>query len=136
MSMKFLSVVTLFVFVSAATVQPNVSYYVATTGKDANPGTQSAPWRTIQHAADTAHAGSTVYVRGGNYEELVRINVSGNANDGFITFRSYPGETAVLDASRLTPQDRQGVLTIQDQSYVRIEELEIQIGRASCRERV
>lgn len=129
--MKFLSVVTLFVFVSAASGQPNVSYYVATTGKDSNPGTQSAPWRTIQHAADTAHAGSTVYVRGGTYEELVRINVSGNAKDGSITFRSYPGETAVLDASRFTPQDRQGVLTIQDQSYVRIEGLEIRNFRTA-----
>ncbi|HTM88238.1 MAG TPA: DUF1565 domain-containing protein, partial [Terriglobales bacterium] len=129
--MKFLSVVTLFVFVSAASGQPNVSYFVATTGKDSNPGTQSAPWRTIQHAADTAHAGSTVYVRGGTYEELVRINVSGNANDGYITFRSYPGETAVLDASHFTPQDRQGVLTIQDQSYVRIEGLEIRNFRTA-----
>jgi hypothetical protein len=134
--MKFLGVFTLFVFVSVASGQPNVSYpnvsyYVATTGKDPNPGTQSAPWRTIQHAADTAHAGSTVYVRGGTYEELVRINVSGNANDGFITFRSYPGETAVLDASRFTPQDRQGVLTIRDQSYVRIEELEIRNFRTA-----
>src|SRR5579872_3459468 len=131
MSMRFLSVFTLFVFVSAASGQPNVSYYVATTGKDRNPGTQSAPWRTIQHAADTARAGSTVYVRGGTYEELVRINVSGNANDGFITLRSYPGETAVLDASRFTPQDRQGVLTVVSRSYVRIEELEIRNFRTA-----
>ena len=71
---------------------------MATTGNDSNPGTQSAPWRTIQHAADTARAGSTVNVRGGIYEELVSINVSGNALDGFITLRSYPGETAILDA--------------------------------------
>ena len=129
--MKFLSVFIVFVFVSAASGQPNVSYYVATTGKDSNPGTQSAPWRTFQHAADTAHAGSTVYVRGGTYEELVRINVSGNASDGFITFRSYPGEIAVLDATRFTPASRQGVLTIQDQSYVRIEELEIRNFRTA-----
>ena len=129
--MKFMSVFILLVCASAASAQPNASYYVAITGKDSNPGTQSAPWRTVQHAADTAHAGSTVYLRGGTYEELVRINVSGNANDGFITFRSYPGETAVLDASRFAPQDRQGVLTIQDQSYVRIERLEIRNFRTA-----
>jgi len=122
---KFMRVLILFACTSAASAQPNASYYVATTGNDSNPGTQSAPWRTIQHAADTVHAGSTVYVRGGIYEELVRISVSGNANDGFITFRSYPGETAVLDAIHATPEGRQGVLTIQNQSYVRIEGFEI-----------
>lgn len=129
--MKFISVFILLACGSAALGQPNASYYVATTGTDSNPGTQFAPWRTIQHAADTVHAGSTVYVRGGTYEELVRINVSGNANDGFITFKSYPGEIAVLDASRFTPQGRQGVLTIQDQSYVRVEGFEIRNFRTA-----
>ena len=64
-------------------------------------------------------------VRGGIYEELVSINVSGNASDGFITFRSDPGETAVLDATRLTPAGRQGVVTIHNQSYLRIEGFEV-----------
>ena len=129
--MKFLSVCILFACASAASGQPSASFFVATTGMDSSPGTQSAPWRTIQHAADTAHAGSTVYVRGGTYEELVHINVSGNANDGFITFKSYPGEIAILDATRLTPAGRQGVLTIQDHSYVRIEGLEIRNFRTA-----
>lgn len=129
--MKLTTVFILFASVSVASIQPNASYYVATTGKDSNSGTQSAPWKTIQHAADTAHAGSTVYARAGTYEELVRINVSGNPNDGFITFRSYPGEIAVLDATRFAPEDRQGVLTIQNQSYVRIEGFEIRNFRTA-----
>jgi len=128
---KFTTVFILFACVSVASAQPNASYYVATTGNDSNSGTQSAPWKTIQHAADTAHAGSTVYARAGTYEELVRINVSGNPNDGFITFRSYRGEIAVLDATRSTPEDRQGVLTIQNQSYVRIEGFEIRNFRTA-----
>ena len=41
------------------------SYYVATNGNDANSGGLDKPWRTIQHAADTAAAGDTVLVRGG-----------------------------------------------------------------------
>ncbi len=77
--MKVLTFFTLFVCVSAAFGQTNSSYYVSTTGNDSNSGTQAAPWRTIQHAADTARAGSTVNVRGGIYEELVSINASGNA---------------------------------------------------------
>jgi len=130
-SLKLLALFTLLVCVSAAFGQTNTSYYVSTTGNDSNPGTQAAPWRTIQHAANTAGAGSTVNVRGGIYEELVSINVSGNASDGLLTFRSYPGETAVLDATHFTPSGRQGVLTIHNQSYVRIEGFEIRNFRTA-----
>jgi len=127
---------TLFVFmllisVSAAFSQTNSSFYVTTTGNDSSAGTQSAPWRTIQHAADTARAGSTVYVHGGVYEELVSINASGNASDGFITFQNYPGETAVLDATHFAPSGRTGVLTIENKSYVRIEGFELRNFRTA-----
>src|SRR5579872_643687 len=94
--------------ISAVLGQTN-SFYVSTTGDDASPGTQSAPWRTIQHAVDTVRAGGTVNVRGGIYEERVTVNVSGNAEDGYVTLRSYPGEIAVLEGEHL------------------------KIGRASCR---
>ena len=123
--MKVLSVVMLFLCISAGFGQTNSSFYVSTTGNDSNPGTQAAPWRTVQHAAEVARAGSTVNVRAGVYEELVSIKVSGNATGGYITFRSYPGETAVLDAGYFTPSGRQAVLTIHNQSYVRIEGFEI-----------
>jgi len=120
---------SIFVLLLACAIQSfgqvNSSFYVSTEGNDSNPGTETAPWRTVQHAADTARAGSTVNVRGGVYEELVSINTSGNASDGFITFRSYPGETAILDAEHFTPSGRQAVLTIHNQSYVRIEGFEI-----------
>jgi hypothetical protein len=119
------AVFVLWMCVSGAFGQSNSSLYVATTGDDSNPGTQTAPWRTVQHAADTVHAGSTVNVRGGVYEELVNISGSGNATDGYITFRSYPGETAILDARHFTPSGRSGVVTIQNKSYVRIEGFEI-----------
>jgi len=128
---KCLSVAMLLVCVSGAFGQANFSFYVSTTGDDSNPGTQSAPWRTVQHAVDTARAGSTVNVRGGVYEELVNIKASGNATDGYITFRSYPGETAVLDAGHFTPSGRQGVVTIHNQSYVRIEGFEIRNFRTA-----
>ena len=92
-------IITLFalsVCAFAAFGQRDSSFYVSPVGNDSNPGTQTAPWRTVQHAADTARAGSTVNVRGGTYEERVSINASGNASEGYITFRSYPGETAIL----------------------------------------
>ena len=129
--MKFLSLVVLFVCVSGAFGQSHPSFYVSTTGADSNPGTQTAPWRTIQHAADTVRAGSTVNVRGGVYEELVSIKASGNATDGFITFRSYPGETAVLDAEHFAPDGRSAIWTIHNKSYVRIEGFEVRNYRTA-----
>ncbi len=122
--------IPVFLWVTTAFAQAN-SFYVSTTGNDANPGTESAPWRTIQHAADTARAGDTVNVRDGVYEERVTIHVSGDERIGFITFRSYPGEIAVLDGQDLTPGGRSGLLDIRNQSYIRIEGLEIRNYRTA-----
>ncbi len=129
--MKILSLALLLLCVSGAFGQSNSSFYVSTTGDDSNSGTQSAPWRTVQHAADTVHAGSTVNVRGGVYEEFVTIKASGNATDGYITFRSYPGETAVLDAEHFAPDNRSAILTIHNKSYVRVEGFEIRNYRTA-----
>jgi len=130
-TVNFSTLFLLLLCVSTAFGQPNSSFYVSTTGNDSNPGTQTTPWRTIQHAADSARAGSTVTVRGGIYEELVSINSSGNATDGYITFRSYPGETATLDAEHFAPSGRSGVLTIHNHSYVRIEGFEVRNFRTA-----
>lgn len=129
--MKFLPFVILVVCASGAFGQSNSSFYVSTTGDDSSPGTLTAPWRTVQHAADIVRAGSTVYVRAGVYEELVTIKASGNAADGYITFQSYSGETAVLDAEHITPEGRSAILTIQNKSYIRIEGFEIRNFRTS-----
>src|SRR6204780_4570427 len=125
MKVNVLTLLALFVCSSGAFGQRGSSFYVSPTGDDTHSGTQASPWRTVQHAANTARAGSIVNVRGGVYEERVDINVSGNASEGFITFRSYPGETAILDAGHLVPEGRSGVLTIHNKSYVRIQGLEI-----------
>src|SRR5689334_19835695 len=43
------------------------TYYVSTTGSDANLGTQARPFQTIQKAANTVTAGDTVVVADGTY---------------------------------------------------------------------
>ncbi|MGA7593176.1 MAG: hypothetical protein WBW02_21890 [Candidatus Sulfotelmatobacter sp.] len=105
MNLKLATLFLLFPCVCGAFGQANSSFSMSTTGNDSNPGTQSAPRCTIQHAADTARAGSPVNARGAVFEELVGINVPGDATDGFITFRSHPGETAI--AEHFTPSGRQ-----------------------------
>ena len=78
--------VSLFSMPSSASASA-CTYFVATNGKNSNPGTRAAPWRTIQKAANTVPPGSVVCVRGGVYNEVVVIKVSGSA-EAPITFQS------------------------------------------------
>lgn len=105
-----------------------VTYDVSTTGNDSNPGTLAAPFRTIQHAANSAAAGDTVQVRGGVYNEKVSLPNSGNTTSGYITFMSYPGETAVVDGTGISccgSSGQDGLFTLRTNSYIVIQGFEI-----------
>ena len=65
----------------AAATSPSIyNLYVATTGSDSNPGTQSRPFRTIQRAATMAKPSTTVHVAPGTYRENVTSRVHGTAS--------------------------------------------------------
>lgn len=53
--------------------------YVATTGADSNPGTASAPFRTIARAAQVALPDTTVWVAPGSYAGGFSTSASGSA---------------------------------------------------------
>ena len=109
------------------------TFFVSTTGNDANAGTSSAPWRTIQHAASTVHAGDTVQVMGGVYNESVTIPSSGNATAGYITFQSAPGQTAILDGTGINVAKGQqfGLFILRTNSYIVIQGFEIRNFQSS-----
>lgn len=46
---------------------PGARFYVAPTGSDSNPGTASAPWRSIQKAMRALTGGQQAWVRAGTY---------------------------------------------------------------------
>ena len=52
---------------------PRLSLYVSATGSDSNPGTQAAPFATIQKGINEAVAGGTVTVAAGTYAEQLTI---------------------------------------------------------------
>jgi hypothetical protein len=74
------------------------TYYVSTSGSDSNPGTFSAPFRTIGKGVRTAQAGDTVMVRGGIYSEEVIFDHGGVAGSP-LTVQNYAGESVTLDGS-------------------------------------
>lgn len=62
---------------------------------DNNPGMEASPWRTIQHAADVAQPGDTIYAKSGAYDERVVVQTSGTA-DAKIIFRALPRRSVLM----------------------------------------
>lgn len=78
------------------------TYYVAPNGSDANSGSVSKPWATIQKACDVLVAGDSVIIRDGVYytDKIIRPKNSGT-KDKWITYMVLPTEKAVIDADSL-----------------------------------
>lgn len=88
---------------SAATA---ATYYVATTGSDSNPGTQSQPFRTISKGVSVVAAEDTLYIRGGTYSEGIdsrRMTIpSGTSWTNAPHIAAYSGETIIVRGVHLT----------------------------------
>ncbi len=115
------------------------TYYVSTAGNDSNSGTLSAPWRTIQKAANTVKAGDTVQVRAGTYKEIVTLKTSGNATSGYITFQNYPGETPIVDGTGLAvgSSGQTGLFSLEGTfNYIVIQGFEIRNFSSSAKGKV
>jgi parallel beta-helix repeat protein len=101
------------------------SYWVATGGDDDGAGSHEEPWATLQHAADVAPPGATVYVRGGVYPQRMAVGVSGVPGRP-IVFRNAPGEHPVLDGSSIeVGQEFSPMITVDGERYVEIRGFEI-----------
>ena len=98
-------------------------YVDAATGNDGNAGTSTAPWRTIQHAADVTNPGDTVLVNDGVYTgggNVVTISRSGTAT-AWLVFRAVHLWGAVIDG-----QNNSSTVGIEiNGSYVRVEGFEV-----------
>jgi parallel beta-helix repeat protein len=79
------------------------TYYVSTSGNDANPCSLASPCLTIAHGLSILNAGDTLYIRGGTYgganntiDSQLNTVPSGTSYANAITIEEYPGETVVL----------------------------------------
>ena len=114
-----------------------VTYYVSTSGNDNNAGTLSAPWRTIQKAANSVKAGDTVQVRAGSYNEIVTMKTSGNASSGYITFQNYPAESPIVDGTGLAAGGQTGLFSLEGTfNYIIIQGFEIRNFSSSTKGKV
>ncbi|MFF4799973.1 hypothetical protein ACFY1U_16435 [Streptomyces sp. NPDC001351] len=89
---------------SAAT---QATYYVAPNGDDANAGTITAPFKTLQHARDvvrTVNSDMTgdinVFLRGGNYpvsSTIAFTSADSGTNGHHVVYSAYQNEKPVLN---------------------------------------
>ena len=78
----------------AESAQAN-TFYVATSGNNANPGSQAQPWLTLQHAVDHINPGDTILVASGTYAGC-RIGRSGQPG-ALCTLKADTGATVIVN---------------------------------------
>jgi hypothetical protein len=89
------------------------TWFVATNGLDANPGTSNSPLATITKAQSAAASGDTVYLRGGTYflnnSQLTATNspwaIVNNLTKSGISYLAYPGEHPIFNFTNVRPVD-------------------------------
>jgi hypothetical protein len=73
------------------------TYYVATSGHDANPGTEASPMRTLNEGVTKLHPGDTLYVKSGTYAEALNNEIPGGTSwSNPVTVAAYPGHSVTL----------------------------------------
>lgn len=78
--------------------------YVAQTGSDLwGNGSSARPWRTIQHAADSARVGDVIHVFPGVYRERIHLRHGGEPGNPLRLIADPPGSVVVTGAS--TPSE-------------------------------
>jgi hypothetical protein len=79
-----------------ASTSSAATYYVATTGNDANPGTLSLPFRSVHRGISTLYAGDTLLVRGGTYNEPADVFPRSGTSAYPITMQAYGTEKVIF----------------------------------------
>jgi len=73
------------------------TFYVATTGNDANPGTESQPFKTLTKGVRGLHPGDTLYVKSGTYAESLHNKIPGGTSwSSPVTVAASPGHTVTM----------------------------------------
>lgn len=89
-------------------------YYVSPQGDDSNPGTKTAPFQTINKAAQMADAGDVVLIGEGVYYEDVKPMASGEP-DKYIVYQNDGSGEVIIDAEA---GKRPACIEIDQKSYL------------------
>jgi hypothetical protein len=102
--MKSKSLLVLIILFNAATFAQQTKYYTAPDGSDANPGTITKPFSSLERARDVMRFSSvygpkTVYLRQGIYylsQPFVLTSADTGRKDAPVLYQAYPGEKVII----------------------------------------
>ena len=89
--MKNIKLIAVLIALTLAAALQASEFHVAVTGSDVNPGTKTAPFRTIQRGAELAQPGDTVTVHAGIYRERVSPPRGGSSDRKRIVYQTEKG---------------------------------------------
>lgn len=127
--------VLIVIFLTITLSLSGTTFYVATNGKDSNPGTITQPFATWDYALNLVVAGDIVYIRGGVYSVSgrlyqgvyygVRVYNRNGTSKNTIKILAYPGETPVLDCRNITQKGYHSGFLLDNCDYWNIKGLTI-----------
>ena len=117
------------VSVEIKTLEGNIYYVVKTGSNTTGNGSSANPWGTIQFGINKLKAGDTLIIREGTYNEKLTVGVSGTASN-YIIIKGEEGKRVIVDGTGVSGNSNNNsmgcnaMITLKNQSYVRIENLE------------
>ncbi len=99
----------------------STTYYLAPTGNDSNTGTSAAPWLTLRKAQTYLTAGTTLILKGGDYNSQSFTSQNDGTSSAPITIKNASGETPVIYAQT-------GAQFILTKKYYIIEGLQFKVA--------
>lgn len=106
---KLILLCLMLVFISTANAQTTVFV---------NPG------QSIQSAVNAATPGTTIVVRAGTYNQKVLFSSKNGTSGNFIKLQADAG--VILSGTGLAPSGREGLITIRNSNYIRVEGFDVQ----------
>ncbi len=120
----FSNVILLCLMLMSVDTFAQTNYYVdGLNGNDENNGTSlNSAWKTIQKSFESATPNSTVFIKGGTYNENLFLEVQGTSGN-LIEFRNYQNENVMIDG---TGTIENALIYIADKSNLVFRNLTIQ----------
>jgi hypothetical protein len=106
-------------FIEAAT------YYISTSGNDSNPGTQSQPFATFNHAFSVMQGGDTLYVMDGVYHQQIKGMPSGSQGNYTKIYALNDHKVDINGQGTYPSSGWEALLYIKNKSYIEIRGLKV-----------